>query len=413
MRKLIETVWTPVPCDVCGAELDQHEVLGVREGRIIQRQHDYTWKHEDVQCGHCGFVFNRLRPEPEYLRDYYMDCWPIASTSVAIAPDFDVQTRLDTLALWLPAQARIYEIGDKLGEFHSALTAAGYIVSGDDVMAGPQECMQWLDGLFRRGSVAVPPAQMAESFDAVLAYFVVEHLANPVDWLKSMRKLLMPSGMLIIEVPHLALHPKEALMHEHFLYLTPEFLTSLVNKAGYEVVKCQASVASRAFGFSLVARRIENSDSPDSSDFQTTASNLRFSYTLGRELQSREISSLATSAHIAAKAVETESGPVQISFFGSNQTASEIAAHLHRLLNGKLVTVIPYDNSDVKTGTFLEGFENPISKPGVASFSSGTLHIFIICSRGWTEAITEQIRDFGLPRTLLINGAAGEIILPD
>lgn len=412
MRKLIETTWTPVSCDVCGEGVGLQELMGTREGRIIQRQHDYVWKHEDVQCRNCGFIFNRLRPEPEFLRDYYTDCWPIASTSVAIAPDFDVQTRLETLARWLPKQARIYEIGDKLGEFHSALAAAGYIVSGDDVMAGTEERVQWLDGLFRRGSVAVPPVSMEAAFDAVLAYFVAEHLANPADWLRSIRKLLVPNGILIIEVPHLALHPKEALMHEHFLYLTPEFLAALVAKAGYEVVESRAAGASRAFGFSLVARRVERFAEPQPATLQTASFNLCASYAQGRELLSRATSSLVTSAQLAAKAIEVECLSVHISFFGANQTASEISAHLRPLLKGRAVTVLPFDNSDVKVGTLLEGFETPVSKPVAAKFPSEALHIFIICSRGWTQIIAEQIRNFRLPRTLLINGAAGEILLP-
>jgi len=55
MRELIETTWATVACDVCEAQPSEHRILGTRSARIIQKKHDYTWCHEDVQCRRCGF----------------------------------------------------------------------------------------------------------------------------------------------------------------------------------------------------------------------------------------------------------------------------------------------------------------------------------------------------------------------
>ncbi|MBB5038341.1 class I SAM-dependent methyltransferase [Prosthecobacter dejongeii] len=410
MRKLIETFWTPVACDVCGAEETGLSTLGTRIGRIIQKHHDYTWRHEDVQCTQCGFVFNRLRPTAEFLRDYYTDCWPIASTSIDIVPDFDVAVRLELLHRWLKPKARVYEIGDKLGEFHTALLKAGYDVAGDDVMAVDTERAEWLDGLFRRGCVAVPPTAMKQAFDAVLAYFVIEHLANPRDWLLSMRGLLTQDGVLVIEVPHLVRHPKEALMHEHFLYLTPESLTALVQEAGYEVVEIRETGASRAFGFSLVARRVEMSPPIALAPLQEQAAELQAAYQRGRALLNHAQDNLATSADLIIQGVDASDTPVRVCFFGANQTASEIATLIGPQLKQKAIKILPYDNSDVKTGTHLEGFEISVKKPDPSEFHPSVLHICVICSRGWTQAIASQIRQFGLPRFILVDGAAGELL---
>src|SRR5687767_3287576 len=128
MRRLIDTTWTTCGCEVCGAGETELRTLGERSGRFAQRQHDYAWRHRDVQCGRCGFVFNALRPAAGFLRDYYADCWPIASSSVTIEPDYSLGTRLELLSRWLKPGAKLYEIGDKLGEFHAALHAAGFNV---------------------------------------------------------------------------------------------------------------------------------------------------------------------------------------------------------------------------------------------------------------------------------------------
>ncbi len=413
MRELIETTWTPVACDVCGADATELTVLGTRSARILQKQHDYTWRHQDTQCKRCGFVFNRLRPEAGFLRDYYTDCWPISSTSITIEPDFDVALRLNLLNRWLTPQARLYEIGDKLGEFHAALVKAGYEVAGDDVMAAASERRDWLDGLFRRGCVAVPPTAMREAFDAVLAYFVVEHLANPQHWLRSIRGLLTPGGCLVIEVPHLVLHPKEALMHEHFLYLTPESLTALVNEAGFEVVETSDSGASRRFGFALVARKTETPPPPDLAGLQVCAAKLQASYLRGRELLDDATNNLMVSARLVFIAVNEAPLSVRVCFFGANQTASEIASLLRPLLATDAVEILPFDNSDAKTGTDLEGFEHLVQKPDPTGFAPAMLHVCVICSRGWTQAIATQIRSFGLPHFVLLDGAGGCLLSAD
>lgn len=405
MRRLIETTWTPCGCEVCGAGPTGLRTLGERRGRFAQRQHDYAWQHRDVQCDRCGFVFNALRPEAGFLRDYYADCWPIASSSVTIVPDYSLRTRLELLARWLKPGAKLYEIGDKLGEFHAALGAAGFTVVGDDVMAGGSERAGWLDGLFRRGDAAVPPAGMREAFDAVLAYFVVEHLANPQSWLRSIRGCLKDGGLLVIEVPHFASHPKEGLMHEHFLYLTPESLTKLVNHAGYDVVEVQETAASRPFGFALVARRTAVATPIEVAAMPGTAATLSECYRRGRELLDVAEENLSSTARLVAEAVSGAEN-ARVCFFGANQTASEIAAHLRCELGDAPVAMIAYDNSDVKRGVQLPGFTVPVETPTPDAFDFSLLHVCVICSRGWTRQIADQIRAFELPRVVLIDGAA-------
>lgn len=407
MRSLVETTWEPVGCDICGCR-EALIPLGERRARIAQRQCDYEWRHEDAQCPRCGFVFNRLRPDGTFLRDYYADCWPIASSSVTIAPDFDTAFRLEVLSRWVTKGARLYEIGDKLGEFHGALEAAGYTVVGDDVMAEAGERSRWLEGLFRRDGETLPPSSLRESFDAVLAYFVVEHLANPGVWFRAMRECLRPGGVIVIEVPNLARHPKEALMHEHFLYLTPANLGALLATTGFEVVEVVEEGASRPFGFSLVARRSETAGVLDVGALHKLAPGLRESYARGRSLLDAATANLAATAHLAADAFA--GAAAEISFWGANQTATEIAHQLAALLPSRANGFRVFDNSDVKHGTALAGFSGTVEKPEGTRFDPAKRHVCVICSRGWTEAIANQIRGLNLPHVVLIDGAAGRLL---
>lgn len=190
MRRLMQSEWLECGCDVCGAGGNECATLGEYNKRVAQRQHDYLWHHRDVQCGRCGFAFNALRPASGFLRNYYADCWPIASSTVEIRPDFSVPVRLELLRRWFEPGAHLYEIGDKLGEFQAALAMAGFVAVGDDVMAVGADRARWLEALFHRNRKVVPPLELREAFDGVLAYFVMEHLANPRSWLEAMRDCL-------------------------------------------------------------------------------------------------------------------------------------------------------------------------------------------------------------------------------
>lgn len=409
MRQLIESEWVACGCEVCGAGTEEVRTVGERSVRVAQRQHDYAWRHRDVQCTRCGFIFNGLRPNAGFLRDYYADCWPISSTSVSITPDFSVQARLEVLSRWIRPGAHLYEIGDKLGEFHAAVTAKGFSVIGDDVMAGSSERADWLDGLFWRDRAPRPPAAMREALDGVLAYYVMEHLANPQPWLRAMRSCLKDGGALVVEVPHFEQHPREGLMHEHFLYFTPESLAALVAAAGFHIVEVQESNASRPFGFGLVARRVEQSATVNAKELLASAAIIRARYNVGRDMLDAAADSLVNAARLAAAAA-LSGGPARVCFFGANQTASEIAAHLRPQFNGVSIPLVAYDNSDAKRGTRLHGFPGRIETPTVDTFDPSLLHVCIVCSRGWTHEIAEQIRSFRLPRVTLIDGANAQLL---
>ena len=79
----------------------------------------------------------------------------------------------------------------------------------------------------------------AASFDHVFVCFVLEHLAQPVEALKILRKLLKPGGTLtVIEGDHglTCFHPD--------------------NPAAREAVQCQVDLQSRAGGNALIGRQL-------------------------------------------------------------------------------------------------------------------------------------------------------------
>ncbi|MCB5207100.1 class I SAM-dependent methyltransferase [Methylovorus mays] len=82
------------------------------------------------------------------------------------------------------------------------------------------------------------------SLDIVTLFHVFEHLTEPLEVLRSLRRVLRPEGMLLIEVPHardalFTLYDCEAFKRftfwsEHLILHTRESLKTLLQAAGYQ-----------------------------------------------------------------------------------------------------------------------------------------------------------------------------------
>lgn len=82
-----------------------------------------------------------------------------------------------------------------------------------------------------------------EKFDVITLFHVLEHIIDPHEFLRSLKKLLKPGGKIIIEVPHardfllsfldLDSFKKFTLWSEHLILHTRESLSIFLNKAGF------------------------------------------------------------------------------------------------------------------------------------------------------------------------------------
>lgn len=61
------------------------------------------------------------------------------------------------------------------------------------------------------------PPELKEKFDIVFSSHLIEHLENPIDFLRYIRKLLKPEGCLVLTFPN-----EYSLMHLKYPYFTPD-----------------------------------------------------------------------------------------------------------------------------------------------------------------------------------------------
>ena len=148
---------------------------------------------------------------------------------------------------------RILDVGCGNGGLLQSLSQAKYDVHG---LEPYQEALVGIPDELR-SRIRCEPFESANypesSFDVITLWHVLEHLARPVETLRSIRKFLKPDGTLLIEVPNFA--SREAVWlgpywynldaPYHFWHFTPQTLQAAVRQAGFEVTSCVTSSVTR------------------------------------------------------------------------------------------------------------------------------------------------------------------------
>lgn len=77
--------------------------------------------------------------------------------------------------------------------------------------------------------------RISGQFDLITLVHVFEHLPTPVKWLECLRKLLTPTGRLLIQVPDCSANPFDLVVADHCSHFTITTLTQLLRRNGFEV----------------------------------------------------------------------------------------------------------------------------------------------------------------------------------
>ena len=206
-----------------------------------------------VTCQDCGVVFVQPIPSAEHLatayaKGYYGRRHPALK-------DFFMNQRARQVG---PPRGsgRLLDIGCGAGDFLLTCRKRGW--TGVGVEQGGAPVMRQQDAL---AITVVSPERMHEleagSFEVVTIWHVLEHLPEPRATLEAVRRLLSPSGRLVVEVPNFggwqARIGGPDWFHidapRHLLHFDRRALESLLARCGFVAERCHTfSLEYDAFG---------------------------------------------------------------------------------------------------------------------------------------------------------------------
>jgi SAM-dependent methyltransferase len=228
-------------------------------GGVRRRIVDTIWEAPgaaEYRCSECGIVFLHPIMTPEEEREFYerefADYMAARGQAGGADPEQSFEKwnpegerRRALLEPWLRSEMSVLEIGSATGFLLDAIRP-----HVGDTLVGIEPGDAFREFSRDRLGIEAHPIRDAVAdrrFDLLLAYYVVEHMRDPVAELSEWRELLRPGGHLAIEVPNV----DDALVRywgveafdrfywqkAHYFNYSHRTLTMVLRMAGFEGVQ--------------------------------------------------------------------------------------------------------------------------------------------------------------------------------
>ncbi len=232
----------PVACPVCGGPA----------GAVIDRKRTGLGMLTTVHCPGCGMVWSSPRPAARvyaafYRGAYSKEVYGLSQSDASVDEVLRWRTRrsLEKISyfpgFWKRGAA-VLEVGTGTGAFLAALRDQyGSRVWGIEPAPAFVRTARRLHLTVFSGSYDAwrrrPPAAFPRTYDRIVLDQVLEHILEPVSFLRSLVPLVRADGQLFISVPNIA-RPKDSrstfFIFEHVSSFSPYPLALLLLRAGWK-----------------------------------------------------------------------------------------------------------------------------------------------------------------------------------
>jgi 2-polyprenyl-3-methyl-5-hydroxy-6-metoxy-1,4-benzoquinol methylase len=155
---------------------------------------------------------------------------------------------LRVLNEWVPKRGKLPEIGSFCGIFLDRIRSSGWEVTGLEPDRGVADYSRAKYGLNIVDGVLPKPSLPDEAFDAVVMLHVIEHMPDPSENLREIRRVLKPGGVVVVETPRFdslmfkLLGRRERSLSNcngHIYFFTVASLRQMLEKNGFAVIKVE------------------------------------------------------------------------------------------------------------------------------------------------------------------------------
>ena len=236
-----------INCNICGTKeyTIVYPALDTNAENVVKRfksSGDEPSKDQIVRCNNCGLVYVNPRIPPSKIIEGYSEGTDERFVSQANAREKTFNKSLKIIEKYVP-KGKLLDIGTAGGSFLAAAKKREWSVHGI-------EPNKWLcDWGKRNYGIEIQQGTLEknsfeqESFDLATLWDVLEHVPDPTDTLTRINKLLKQNGYLVVNYPDIGSSVAKLMKRKwvfiltvHLYYFTPETITKLLNKCGFEVV---------------------------------------------------------------------------------------------------------------------------------------------------------------------------------
>ncbi|MEW6077773.1 MAG: class I SAM-dependent methyltransferase [Thermodesulfobacteriota bacterium] len=190
-----------MPCLICGSE-ENHERF-----RIRYPEHNYPGDFCIRECKGCGLLFNSPRIPEEQLKQLYDNNYYFFKRPAIDEFNRSVHIYNRTIRRIENkiSEKRVLEIGSAKGYLLSIMQKMGWEVKGIEISAeAARYAVEKLHVDTFHGTIDqyIQSPGAFEPYPLVLAIDIIEHVPDPVLFIRHLQKIVKPGGMLIIDTPN-------------------------------------------------------------------------------------------------------------------------------------------------------------------------------------------------------------------
>lgn len=202
--------WEKVSCPICPADTVACDYLKCPDRFRSPAFDNYSL---DV-CSGCGLIYLSPRPAPDLLGAHHSQAGYDPFLSLSAKPSLRERLFLASRSLmlrWkrrlirkiLPNGGRLLDIGCGAGEFLDAVRNVAQVEGVEPDLAAARFGAEHFGLKIHNGLLEQAPLA-EESFDVVTMWHALEHVPKPLETLQRIKRILKPSGWLLIAVPNIA-----------------------------------------------------------------------------------------------------------------------------------------------------------------------------------------------------------------
>lgn len=226
----------PDPVDLC-------PLCGRRDGTVLSTRDRSGGRLVNLLCGGCGLIGVRPRPTRREYEDFYRSQYRLAykrrrlpSRRQQVRAARAARERLPWFLEAAPAGAGVLEIGCGHGYFLRLVRQLGHAAAGVEPDPACAEFARRVFGLEVEAAFAETVSLAGRTFGCICAFHVLEHVLDPVRFLRSLHQFAAPGARLLLETPNAEApfpRPSRRFHRAHLYSFSARTLSLVLEAAGW------------------------------------------------------------------------------------------------------------------------------------------------------------------------------------